>query len=220
MNFRSLIGISLLCVALTGCGGTKTVTYTVTTNVDDPSVSAQLYQASERVIVRRLAAADVKDAQVKVVPRGSGATMTVTVTKAADTATLERILNAPFSFDIRKEGPKKAGMVDGETNWIPTGVDGSMLTWISPIENPTTHEIGVDIVFNEKGRTLLQAAFKGNKGKEVGIFVRDLLVSKMTIAKEEVSEHIIISGIPNDRVAQIFSDDVNVGLHVTFTPSK
>lgn len=220
MNFRSLIGISLLCVALTGCGGTKTLTYSVTSNIADQSASTQLYEAAERVMTRRLAGADVKEAQVKVVPNGSGATMTINVPNAAGVETAQRILSEPFTFDIRKEGPRKEGMADGETNWIPTGVDGTMVLWINPIQNPTTKEIGVDLHFSEEGRKGLEAAFQGNKGKEVGIFVRDLLVSKMTIAKEEVSEHIIISGIPNDRVAQIFSDDVNVGLHVTFTPSK
>ena len=94
------------------------------------------------------------------------------------------------------------------------------MIWIFPITNPDTKEIGAELQFNERGQKLLQDAFTGNIGKSVGIFVRDLLVSKMTISAEVLSSHILISGIPSERVAQIFADDVNVGLHAIFTPTK
>ncbi len=221
MKNRLLIGLTVAFMILTGCAGASTLTYTVGTNIADNAKSMELFQASERVMIRKLAGNDIKDAQVTVVPSGSGsAVMTLKLpdAKAADIA--RAMLSETFTFDIRLEGPKTPGMSEGETNWVPTGVDGSTLLWIYAISNPDTQEIGAELVFNEQGQNLLQAAFTGNKGKSVGIFVRDLLVSKMTITDEVLSSHILISGIPSEHVAQIFADDVNVGLHAIFTPTK
>ncbi len=217
MNPGRLIGLTALFAALTACSGGVTLTYTVSSNIPDTAKSLEVFQAAERVMARRLPAAEVKDSQVKVVPTGSSATMTIKVSNAAAAATAERILGEPFSFDIRLEGPKLPDMGPDETNWLTTGVDGSTLLWVIPIANPDTKEIGVELQFSKTGLKLLEEAFKGNKGKHVGIFVRDLLVSKMTISTDTVTDHILISGIPSERVAQIFADDVNVGLHAIFT---
>lgn len=221
MNFRRLIGLTALFVALAGCAGPTTLTYSVTSDIADDAKSFAVFEASERVLTRRLAGADVRNAVVTVLPAGNGAAvMSLKVPDAEGAATAERILSEPFIFDIRLEGPKLPGMLEDETNWLPTGVDGSMLLWVIPIANPDTQEIGVELQFNEQGRDLLEAAFKDNKDKSVGIFVRDLLVSRMTITAEAVTDHIIITGIPSEHVAQIFADDVNVGLHATFTKTK
>jgi len=217
MNSRRLIGLTVLFTALAACGGTVTLTYSVSSNIPDTAKSIAVFQAAERVMTRRLPAADVKDSQVKVVPTGSSAIMTIKVQNATAAATAERILGQPFTFDIRLEGPKLPDMGPDETNWLQTGVDGSTVLWVVPITNPDTKEIGVELQFSETGHKLLGQAFKGNTGKHVGIFVRDLLVSKMTIATDTVTDHILISGIPSERVAQIFADDVNVGLHAIFT---
>ncbi len=219
MNIGRIIGLSVLLVGLAACGGTTTLTYSVHTKMSDPGKAAEIFQASERVMSRRLPSADVKDSFVKVVPSGKdAAVMTIKVPDAAGAETAHRILAETFTFDIRLEGPKLPGDTADETNWLATGIDGSMLQWITPVSNPDTNEIGVELLFDEKGHKLLETAFKGNKGKHVGIFVRDLLVSNMTISAETVSDHILISGIPSERVAQIFADDVNVGLHAIFTP--
>ncbi len=216
-----LIGLTLAFMVLTGCAETSTLVYSVTTNIAESGKSLQIFQASERVMIRRLAGADVKNPLVIVVPSGSGsAVMTIHTQDAAGKETAERILAESFTFDIRLEGPKMPEALPDEINWVPTGIDGSTLLWITPISNPTTKEVGVELHFNDIGQKLLQEAFKDNVGKSLGIFVRDLLVSKMTISTTQVSDHILISGIPSERVAQIFADDVNVGLHAIFTPLK
>lgn len=220
MNPRHLIGLTVLSLTLAACGGIRSLTYDVRTNLSDSSKYADLFRATERVMVRRLAAAGVKDPKVTVLPSGSGsAVLTMKLPDAAGSDTAKRILSETFTFDIRVEGPKKPDQKADETNWLPTGVEGTDLLWIVPISNPTTKEIGVELQFSEAGRLLLEKAFKGNVGKHIGIFVRDLLVSKMTISTETLTDHIIISGIPSEHVAEIFADDVNVGIHAIFTPA-
>ncbi len=218
MKNRRLIGLTFIFTALTGCGAATTLTYSVRTNIDDGGKSFEVFQASERVMIRRLAGADVKNAQIKVIPSESGsAVMTLKMPNAEGVEIARRILSETFTFDIRLEGPKTP---PDETNWLPTGVDGQTLLWVVSISNPDTKDIGVELQFNENGLKLLKKAFKSNRGKHVGIFVRDLLVSKMTIGSENLTDHIIISGIPSEHIAQIFADDVNVGLHAIFTPTK
>jgi preprotein translocase subunit SecD len=98
-------------------------------------------------------------------------------------------------------------------------VTAKQLEWIQPLTNPTTSEVGVELQFTDEGKMLLSKAFADNAGKNIGIFVRGLLVSKMTISSTPLqSSHIIIGGIPSAKVAEIFSEDVNVGTHLTFTP--
>ena len=48
--------------------------------------------------------------------------------------------------------------------------------------------------------------------------MRDQLVSTLLVDTDEVKDKIVIQSIPNPELAEIFSDDVNVGIHVTFTP--
>lgn len=218
MNIGRIIGLTVLSATLAGCNGPVTLTYSIRTNIADDAKSFAVFEASERVMTRRLPAADIKDSQVKVVPSGSGAIMTIQVPDALSAGTAERILAEPFTFDIRLEGPRLPDMPPDQTNWLPSGINGSMLAWVTPVSNPDTKEIGAELQFDARGRSLLENAFKDNLGKHVGIFVRDLLVSKMTIASKDVGDHILIGGIPSERVAQIFADDVNVGLHAVFTP--
>lgn len=221
MKIGPILGLTALLTALTACGGETTLQYSVHTNIADSGKSMEIFQASERVLTRWLSGADVKNAHVTVIPSDSeGALMTIKVPDAASADTAKRILMEPFTFDIRLEGPIKPENSPNETNWLETGIDGSVLLWVVAITNPDTKEVGVELMFNQNGRALLQEAFSGNKGKSVGIFVRDLLVSKMTISSEEVTDHILITGIPSERVAHIFADDVNVGLFAVFTPKK
>jgi preprotein translocase subunit SecD len=220
MSLRTPLLIGSLML-LTACGSSVSLTFTAKSSLNDEGKNALLFQAAERVFTRRLAAFDVKSPNVKVVPKD---TMTASISMTvppASVKTVQRIAADPFTFDIRLEdGVIKDSKGVEQTNWVPTGIDGSMLTWIQPVRSPDESQVGVELEFSELGQSNLQKAFTGNAGKDVGIFVRDLLVSKMKINSDKVSEHIIIGGIPSAKVAEIFADDVNVGLHLSFTASK
>ena len=96
MKNRYLIGLTLGFLALTGCAGASTLTYSVRTNIANPADSLAIFQASERVMTRRLAAADVKNAQVTVIPRGSGsAVMTLKVPDQAGVTQSSEYLPIP-----------------------------------------------------------------------------------------------------------------------------
>lgn len=217
--FRGRLLLIGSLLVLSACGSSVTQTYTVTSSFEETAANVDLFKATERVMTRRLAGADIKGGKVAIVPKDeTTATMTVTV-PASGASTVERITSEPFTFGIAIDhGLVKDPEGNDVTDWQPTGIDGSMLDWVRPVQSSS--EIGVELMLNAKGRELLAAVFKANQGKDIGLFVRDLLVSKLKVNAPDPGEHIVIGGIPSEKIAGIFADDVNVGLNVTFTPSK
>lgn len=219
MSIKKAIIAGSLILALAGCGSRQAMTYTATIDEGGSARVMELIQASERVLKRRLAGAQVQGSIVSVVPTGgSNAVVNLKLPNAAAGEVAERILADPFTFEIRVDGGVKTDT--GEADWKSTGIDGAMLSWIQPVHLTDTGELGVELQFTPAGRKAVEGMFKSNKGKDIGIFVRDLMVSKLRINADKPGESIIISGIPSAKVAEIFADDVNVGLHVAFSPSK
>lgn len=219
MSLKRLITIATCTAVLAGCGATRTLNATATVRSSDPAKIIGLIQASERVLKRRLAAADVQDAVVSVAPAGAAdATVVLRLPDAAAEDAARRILSEPFTFEIKLAGgmikdPSGAEVVD----WQATGITGADLEWIQPVRDTSTDTLGVDLQFGADGRAKLASVFKVNQGKDVGIFVRDLLVSKLRVNSADIGNSIVISGIPSAAIAEIFADDVNVGLHVVFS---
>lgn len=220
MSFRTTVLIGSL-MALAACASTANLTYIAKSSTNDAGRSNLLFQATERVLMRRLAAINVTSPKVIVIPQDkTTASVSMTVPSGSANA-VDRIASDPFTFEIKLDnGTVRNGSGAVQTDWKPTGVDGTMLDWVQPVKGPDTSDIGVELRFSPAGREKLNAAFSGNRGKNVGIFVRDLLVSKLKINSDKPSDHIIIGGIPSAKVAEIFADDVNVGLHITFSKSK
>jgi hypothetical protein len=214
--------IGLFCLALVACGGTKTLTVPATVNVTDPAKIIAVIQATERVLTRRIASAELGNAVVSVIPSlGANAIVTIKLPDDEAVEIAKKILSEEFTFEIKVLTSTEKGS-DGieESVWEPTGLDGGSLIWIQPIRHTDTGELGLELQFNDTGREILRSSFQKNEGKDIGIFVRDLLVSKMTIGSSDIGESIVINGIPSSKVAEIFADDVNVGLHVSYSVSK
>ena len=203
-------------LGLAACIGKQTVTETMMIRSTDASKTLAISQGAERVIVRRLGAAGFKGATAAAIPTSAKtATLTVNVQTDAAAAKTKEILAEPFTFDIRIEEPKSGS---GDSDWIPTSITGDMLDWVQVIGDRNTGKIGIELQFSHAGQIALKSVFKKNVGKDIGIFVRDLLVSKLKIKNSVVSDRVVISGVPSEVVASIFADDVNVGLHTIFTP--
>jgi hypothetical protein len=220
MRKFAIAGILALSL-LAACGSAATVKYKATFKDVDSAKASVLMESIERVIIRKLAALgiDANSLRVDVIPTGqSGATVTVHVPDATVLEATKALLAETFTFDIRIEKELKPDGQEAKDNWIPTAVTGSELLWAQATGNRETGEISVELKFNEQGKNLLHEVFMQAKGKHVGIFVRGLLVSKLKIADTALSDRVVIGGIPSDKVAEIFADDVNVGLRVGFSP--
>lgn len=220
MRFRyAIIGLGCF-LAVAACNSQSvTLTYTIQSSTTDTAKNQILLPSAERVITRKLASANITDARVTAIPSGSGsATLTVRLHNAEEAEAADALVQEKLTFDLRIEETAATSAADAV--WKDTGVTGTHLIWIQPLTNPTNNEIGVELQFTDEGQEKLAKAFMENPSKDIGIFVRDLLVSKMTISTETLSSnHIIIGGIPSAKVAEIFAEDVNVGVHLTFTPA-
>lgn len=212
--------ISLLLLAACA-SNTPSVTYNMTIDTTDPEERSLVGEEVVRVIERRLermgeVLAD-KDLQVK----DDSARITVAAEHQEALDRLTQELQQPFVFAVMKQGKKgTAGgiAVEGHGTFVPTGITGEDLTWIEARQNPTDSTGEVQLVFTEEGRTKMANLFEEMKGKSIGIFVRGVLVSKLQVDSATLKDQVIIRQIPTPELAFTFADDVNVGIHVTFTP--
>ncbi len=213
-----IIGIFL---SLSACGRGQTVVEHMTIRTTDATRVLSLITSTEHVLTRRLAAVNVKNASVAAVPTGAkSATLTLKLADIPSAEKAKAILAEPFRFDLRIEEPTMKKVPDDTAlTWIPTALTGSNLEWVQVIGNSRTGEVAIELQFTKQGKKILSSVFRGNVGKHLGIFVRDLLVSKLIIEKAPITDRVLISGIPSAKVAEIFADDVNVGLSVLFTPA-
>jgi preprotein translocase subunit SecD len=220
---RALVVTLLGVTVLAACSGQFSMKYTAMFTHVDAAKSAVLIESIERVIIRKFAALGIeqKEVRVTVVPTGeAGAEVTVHVPddpKIVETA--EAILSEQLTFDIRIEKEQRPDGEETTDNWIPTALTGSSLLWAQAQGNSKTGEIFVELQLSAEGRQKMHEVFTTAKGKNVGIFVRGLLVSKLRVSDAPLADTVAIGPIPNDRVAEIFADDLNVGLRVTFTPA-
>lgn len=208
-------------LSLTACGGPESVTYTVEFDTSDPARVTMLSQGVERVMVRKLTALGIEKPSVKSVPSGaSTSTVTVMLPKTAEAKEiLQKITSEKLTFDMRieKKSVKDGGAMDPD-NWIKTALTGSSLVWVQGMGDKSTGKISLDLEFSEAGAKILSEIFAENSGKSLGIFVRDLLVSKILMEGEMNENHVRIGGVPSEHIANVVMDDINVGLHATFVP--
>ncbi len=212
---------SLLSVTVVACGGTwQRQTYDVALDTDTAARRVELLMALEQVATRRLLSRGI-EAVALTSPKGNGGTLTISNIATEEAGEeIRALLAEPFTFDVRYEVIPEATEEDAEQPvpaWESTPLNGSHLTWIEvlPQEDGTA---SAELQFNEEGRRIFNELLAEEDKDTLGIFVRDFLVSKVTISASQLQERILISGIPSVGMATVFAEDVNVGLHVKLTP--
>lgn len=221
MRFRPspLIGLSLAFLA--ACGGDATVRYRLTFDTQDPASVEELTQATVRVVERRLARMEAGLAEQNVIKDADGVTLELTVDDGAAAETLTSEMTAPFDLQIMIGTTDVANAdvtVEGLGAFDETGVTGDDLVNVVAEANPETQGGRIEMYFTDEGRAELGGIFAANVGNDLGLFVRGRIVSALTIGAAELPSPLVIDGVPDAEMAQIFADDVNVGTHVTVTP--
>jgi hypothetical protein len=214
-RFLPLLAIPLVLAA---CGSSDAA-YRLTFDVSDVVMVSELTQMSARVMERRMDRLEQKVLDKKITQYETGALITLTLPNQASVEALTYELTQPFSMRIMKEVPAGQGRltVEGHGDFADTIIEQEDLLWAESAEDSQKKGV-IRLVFTPEGRTKLATVFQENMGKSIGIFVRDRLVSKLSIKSETVEENIVIRDIPNAELARVFVEDLNVGLHVTFTP--
>src|SRR3989338_7135610 len=202
MRKSLFVGLSMVTL-LVGCGGSATSSYRLQFDTEETSKLTLLSLAVTRVIERRLEAMGENVKGLDISQKEEGPELTFTVETEAAAALLRDDLTAPFDLKIMREA--KAG----ETEKHLEGVEAA-----EELDNKGRITLG----FTDDGRELMRTVFRQNVGRNIGLFVRGRLVAKLQVDTAELKDDIIITGIPSPELARVFADDVNVGLHVIFTP--
>lgn len=208
-------------VLLASCALSNSTGYLLELNVADPAQRQELGEQALRVIERRLERMGEipTNKSVNVTDEEATVLFTVETREAIDQLTEE--LQRPFTFRVMAQAPEgEEGeiTVDGHGSFASTPITGDDLEWVEGRKQPGKATGEVRLVFTEEGRAEMADLFAANEGKHIGIFVRDQLISKLLVDTGELKDDIVIRDIPSPELAQIFAEDVNVGLHVTFTP--
>jgi len=212
----------LLLPILLGCSSTGSITYRLDI---DPTVATErgsdLSLASMRVIERRLEnlGEDILEKDVAFENGAPHVSLTVSDPETLDILTKQ--LTQPFTLRIMEEAPEEEATITVGIHggFRETGITEKHLLWVSASTDGGVLDRGrATLQFTEEGRKLMNEMFKKNKGKSIGLFVRNALMSKLLVESDSLKDDIIIHDIPSVEFAHVFADDVNVGLHVTFTP--
>lgn len=217
---RKPLIITILCLLLVSCGSGSTG-YNLVFDTDDEDKRSELTFAAQRVIERRLEMYGEKALDLKVVSGVRTPQIRVKMNDENIIDVLTADLISSFNLRIMKEalpGETDIISVEGHGDFSETGITEDQVEWFEASPDTNPEQGRVTITFSEEGRDLMEQVFKENSGKNIGLFVREHLVSKLYVDSDELLDEIVITEIPSLELAEIFADDVNVGLYVTFTP--
>jgi len=160
-----------------------------------------------------------EDANVDIKTEG-GVTHVIVSAHPAVKEPLTAQLTEPFTMRIMAQVADGKGdiTIEKQGSFKETGITEKHLLWVTGGKDTDPAKGRVLLEFSEEGRMLMGDVFRKNKGKYIGLFVRKHLVSKLLVESEEVKDTILITDIPSFTLAEIFADDLNVGLHAVFTP--
>ena len=217
-RFSALSAFAVLF--LTACAaGSHAVTYDLTFNVTDPAQIENLTNAAMRVVERRLDNMGVVNPG-KEFGTGDTPSLTITVPDKEGADELTRQLTSPFTMSVMRqagEGVAADITVEGHGGFVKTDITAADFFGIE-VGKDEKGAVRARILMTDAGRQKMNAVFKAEVGRNIGIFVRDRLVSKLAVQSDALTDDLQIQNIPNILVAEAFQDDVNVGLHVVYTP--
>ncbi len=220
MRRSCLVLPAVWLLLLTGCRGAS-ADYTLIFDLPDEDKRSQLASASMRIVERRLLAMGEEPLEKELRAENGETHLQLTLVNGTIKEILTEQLTALFALRFMKESaPGKGIAVEGHGSFEETGVTEDHFLWMISSVDETTGKGRVQILFTEEGRKRMGQVFKENKGKYIGLFIRNNLVSKLLVESQELKEDIVITDIPTAELATVFADDVNVGLHVTFVPAN
>ena len=214
---KRLLFLGAVCL-LVGCSN-ATATYRLAFKTNNAEEQQELIKESLLVMERRLESMGEKLKRQEV-SSSSGTTITIAASSKEALDALTQHLQETFNLHIMEETTAEEAevTVEGQGSFKETGITEQDFLWAQSRKNELTGLGEARLVCTDEGRQKMKELFKRSKGKNIGIFVRGQLVSKLFVQNDVFEGNIQISGIPDPELAAVFTDDVNVGINVSFTP--
>lgn len=220
---KKLLTPALFALLITACGGTPTtLSYNVTFTTDNTDRMNDLSLATRHVIERRLGRLEgnLLDYDVAYDKETSVTMIDVKVDSSKAAKVLNEEMTAPFTFEVRylvtepTDGDIEA---EGVGYFRASGIDKSDVDWVfGETINPPLNRGRVTIGFIDESTEKMQTLFTEQEGNTIGLFVRNRLTAAVQISND-FEKLLVIDGLPSGEIAKIFADDMNVGIHMTFT---
>ena len=215
--------IAVLAVLITACSSVATVlTYSVTFTTENPGRMTDLSLATRHVVERRLArlGGDLIDYDIDFDKESQVATIGLEVDNAKAAKALNKEMVTPFTFEVRylaDEFVEGDIQVEGAGSYRATGITKDDVDWVigESIE-PILDRGRVLIGFTDEGAPKVQKLFEEQAGNTIGLFVRGRLTAAVQI-QDTFEKVLVIEGLPSSEIANVFADDMNVGIHMVFT---
>jgi len=195
-----------------------------TTNGNDDR--AELVLASKHVTERRLERLDTELTDFDVT-YGESATAVIKIAGTNEDAMQQLLeeLTTPFIVEIRlqadehQEGDIK---VEGLGSFRATGINKEDMTWVKSraVENDPLHHGEILLQFTDEGTKKMDTLFREHVGENIGLFIRNQLAANFAISQDSFDGAITIPNVPSAEIAEIFADDMNVSINMTFTQSQ
>ena len=208
-------------ILLAACSTNHTARYALSFNVQSPADQQALTQMSMRVIERRVEHLGDKVLDKSVETKGSGTVLTVTLEQGKVINDLTKELTRPFDLQIMAQtasGETADITIEGRGSFKKAGITQADLVWVDARKDPTNGKGEVRLDFTPAGKTKMSALFKQSIGHDIGLFVHGRLISQLHVKTDSLPDNLIIRDVPTAELAQVFAEDMDVGLHVIFTP--
>lgn len=224
---KKLLLPAFFALYLAACGNQPTtLSYNVTFDTENPDRMNDLSLATRHVMERRLAAmeASIIDYDVAHNKETFETQISVEVDRSDAAKQLNLELTTPFNFEVRYLVEDEAEgdiYIENTGNFRSTGVTGSDVDWVIGEAVPGPQNLGKIIIgFTDEGVARMQQVFAEQNGTNIGLFVRNRLMASMQLDGESITRTIEIPGVPSGDLAKVFADDMNVGIHMIFTPAS
>ncbi len=230
MKRTALIGLFALSLSACSTPSANDPGYALAISGVTGNRVTQAAEAAARVVERVAASMNQELTTKELTKREGDYVLRVQLKDPAALPVLTDILTSGFRFRLMLEWPLetadvRAKLQSGEIGFKETGITENDLQWVETQRVTTTDSQGktveagqVTIELTPAGRDVFRRILQENPNKMVSLYVRDRLVSTMRVEPNQPAESIVISNVPSFEVANVFADDVNVGLHVQFIP--
>jgi len=222
---KKLLLPTLFALVLSGCGSSASISTDVQFTTSGNDDRAELVLAAKNVVERRLERLDTELTDFDVT-YGEDATAVIKISGTNEDAMQQLLaeLTTPFVVEIRlqadthQEGDIE---VEGLGSFRATGINKEDMTWVKSraAENDPLNHGEILIQFTEDGTEKMDTLFRDHVGENIGLFIRNQLAANFAISQDSFGGAITIPNVPSVEIAEIFADDMNVSINMTFTQS-
>ncbi|MDD5469444.1 MAG: hypothetical protein PHO92_01445 [Candidatus Peribacteraceae bacterium] len=219
----SRIAPFLLAALLVACSG-KNASYDLTIKAKDEAQLQRILATTTRMVERRVEAIEYREGvtdtleDITISRKGGNTQLTLRFSTPIIAPILTEDLLEPFTMEFMEECPvEEADFVVAETQGykrIPLGTED--VSWLLT-EEESGIVGGVTMQFTPEGAQKKAELFEPRMGKNIGIFIRGLPVYRLRVEPDDVEEPVILIKVPDSELGSVFADDVNTGLHVSFS---